>query len=835
MITYKNLKLNIIFIFNFKIKMKIRLINFLCYEDKTFDFGDKGMVLLTGPSGTGKTSILRGIFFALFGKGNKLQNQGKTSTKVEFSFDTIKIVRTKRPNRLVVNDSYEDDSGQEIINKIFGKTFKTSGYIQQNNLSSFILMSPIEKLSFLENFAFNNINLTEIKERCKNYISKKHDDHLTSVSELNMITNILSNMGVPEKISFPLKCKKQQQKLVIKNQNTLLKNSKILIKRSKKRNKSLSIELTDVKIVNATLQEKNNQIEKVEEKIILNISEKKKNNYKGDDFLENTEKKLQNILEQQEFILLQNNYKNDSEKLDKMYKEERSLIEQKISVIEETLWKLYAKDEINDTIEELSECLSDVKKIIILNEELSDIPEDTLEDFQQNKKENESNKEQLSIKKSELIDLKMRENVYNCPKCESVLCINDNKLYKIEKIISSEELKKCVKYLTKDILELDTIIRKTECLIVKQKENLTKRNKLVIQIQNIRDCYQDDLPDINELKMDLKSLHKYEAEHIEFEKKKNYLKKCILNDSLSSSYNSFKKNCIEMENKLIKHKNNNQESYCELTEEELRSVIETEKELKNKRIYLSKKHKDLIKEKEELYESVIFLNKQHEEKHGVFKTNEEIEDSIKEVEKEISNQENKQNKHEENIKKIGIWENYKKELEKYNRVSDKINEVEKKEKEERLMYSSSLKLKNKILESESIAMVNIIDIINTHSRIYLESFFPDNPISVQLQTFKEVKKVSKPCINMTIEYKGMECDLMMLSGGELSRVVLAYTLSLAEIFNTPLLLLDECTSSLDEDLTSVVFDSIKENFNGKLVLIIAHQVISGTFDNLINL
>ena len=81
----------------------------------------------------------------------------------------------------------------------------------------------------------------------------------------------------------------------------------------------------------------------------------------------------------------------------------------------------------------------------------------------------------------------------------------------------------------------------------------------------------------------------------------------------------------------------------------------------------------------------------------------------------------------------------------------------------------------------------------------------------------------------------METDLTCLSGGELSRVILAYTLALAEMFNTPLLLLDECTSSLDQELTSTVFEGIREHFKGKLTLIIAHQVITGNFDKEIKL
>ena len=125
--------------------------------------------------------------------------------------------------------------------------------------------------------------------------------------------------------------------------------------------------------------------------------------------------------------------------------------------------------------------------------------------------------------------------------------------------------------------------------------------------------------------------------------------------------------------------------------------------------------------------------------------------------------------------------------------------------------------------------------INTHARVYLDDFFEEDPIVVTLTAFKKTKSGVKPQISMDIEYKGMECDLQMLSGGEMSRIVLAYTLALAEMFNSPLLLLDECTSSLDQDTTNHVFDSIKENFNGKLTIIVAHQVVTGIFDRTVNL
>ena len=81
----------------------------------------------------------------------------------------------------------------------------------------------------------------------------------------------------------------------------------------------------------------------------------------------------------------------------------------------------------------------------------------------------------------------------------------------------------------------------------------------------------------------------------------------------------------------------------------------------------------------------------------------------------------------------------------------------------------------------------------------------------------------------------MDCDINMLSGGELSRINLAFTLALSEIFNNPILLLDECTSNLNQELTTLVFDTIKESFSTKTVIIIAHQIVEGIFGEIINM
>jgi ABC-type transport system involved in cytochrome bd biosynthesis fused ATPase/permease subunit len=188
-----------------------------------------------------------------------------------------------------------------------------------------------------------------------------------------------------------------------------------------------------------------------------------------------------------------------------------------------------------------------------------------------------------------------------------------------------------------------------------------------------------------------------------------------------------------------------------------------------------------------------------------------------------------------NFKKVDLWLRVKEDLKKYMMWEQKINTMQIEETERKQEYTALLTLREQILESESIVVSNLVESINAHAKVYLDDFFEDDPIVVTLQAFKHTKKNTKAQINMDIEYKGMECDLQMLSGGEMSRIVLAYTLALAEMFNTPLLLLDECTASLDQETTNHVFDAIKEHFNGKLTIIVAHQVVTGIFDNTVNL
>jgi DNA repair exonuclease SbcCD ATPase subunit len=811
--------------------MKITLQNFLCYTDSTFDFGNSGVALLSGPSGVGKTSILRGIFFALFGEGNKLQASGSLSCRVELEFDDIKIIRTKRPNRLVVNDVHEDDSAQEIINTKFGDTFKISGYIQQNNLNSFVLMSPIEKLSFLEKFTFRDVDLGKIKGRCKAYISQNNDALVGVVSQLEMAKKILEEIDKPTEVKFPLKCKKTEREKVIKNETIRLKNCNKMISRSENDLKILLEQISDLRVLEATLKAKNETLNELENNIAITELEIKSIKYKGDDVLFEYEKSLSSVLSLRELYSVEKQLKIDSESAEEMRLEEESKMKRQLAEYNESLWKEYSKSELTSTVDDLKKCLSDMSKIETLTEELKRFFVCS-EKHQIDKSELETDKTKLKEKQCLYDKLLLQQSEYSCPSCSVKLRFVNGEIISSEK--DDEIVEADLNLINQEIKILKHKISNLQKVIQDNENKLQRHSEINAEIIKISSVYEE-ITDIQTLKDDLEYLRNYNSSQIEMEKKKKEIELSINEEKFSSSYFTFKKSVEKLQSRRdILHQKCGTNRPV-MNEEELREQIAEQKEQKNKLTCtlqrLSENQDSVVNCKKMLKETT---NK-HIKEYGSLQNKDDLEKKAFDEKEKLSELNEKKKIHEKNLYDIKEWEKYEEAIKNYKEWELKVKELEKMEKVARNEYASATKLKDKILEAESIAMLNIIDSINTHARVYLDCFFPDNPISVNLQTFKETKKSTKPQINIEIEYKGIEADLNMLSGGELSRVILAYTMALAEMFNTPLLLLDECTSSLDQELTETVFNAIRDNFNGKMILLIAHQVVTGTFDKIIRL
>ena len=115
--------------------MKLRLFGFRTHLDSEFEFKEGNLIMLKGPSGIGKSTILTAIFWVLYGGLNHIYNHNASASKKCFvSLEMLErqpplvVYRQKRPELFRVTlypgtekeQNYEDKVAQEYIDKEFG-------------------------------------------------------------------------------------------------------------------------------------------------------------------------------------------------------------------------------------------------------------------------------------------------------------------------------------------------------------------------------------------------------------------------------------------------------------------------------------------------------------------------------------------------------------------------------------------------------------------------------------------------------------------------------------------------------------------------------------------
>lgn len=805
--------------------MKLWLKNFRCYTDQKFDFGTDGLLLLSGSSGSGKTTLLHAIVFALYGTGTKLATFGKTSCMVELDFADLKITRTKRPNRLVVLQTtnrieLEDDAAQGVINERFGKDFDTTSYVQQNALRSFVLMSPLEKLEFLEKFAFHGIDLTQLKSRCQAIIKKRNENLVASSSQLDMCKQYLSTVKKPVAMVCGFKTELQ-----MKNELVRLKNTRVLLKRAEKSLQELKDCLSARQLYESRIESIQTAIKKLQSEQDELQADLKLVSYQGDENLEKLRKRLLLIQTLRELRSLESEYHASVQRLEQMQKAE---MEQAVHEYDrvKNAWSERSEQDTLEFISDLQSCLDDIKQYERLQQQLRRLPPSPGDD------NNNNNLEKiLESKRTELADLrlqaKLQENTLVCPSCETPLKLDNGRLHVHDN--NKTDLSSNSSTRSADVSRLQTEIAHAEQQLHVERQ----RTRIQRELTDITDRYEDHLiPDRKQTEQDIDVLSSYQRTETERETRKLALQKQIENKLYSSSLRTMQKQVQQQAEKISTIRKQRQQPHQPETdgtkekEDDLRTSVQKQE---NQRERYSVLQSRLIKVQKQLVDEVA--KAKDLSSPPLSGTANKLREDISVSEQTIQKLTTTLQTHEANAQLIEKYRVYLEEKKRYDEWQQKVNEAEQKEQKDKTALGAATMMKEKVLEAESIAIMNIINSINVHSQEYLEMFFPSDPIIVRLLPFRQTKKSTvKPQINLEIDYKGMEADISTLSGGELSRVNLAYTLALAEIFNSPLILLDECTASLDQDLSSAVIEGVRKNFAGKLVVIIAHQVVAGVFD-----
>lgn len=149
----------------------------------------------------------------------------------------------------------------------------------------------------------------------------------------------------------------------------------------------------------------------------------------------------------------------------------------------------------------------------------------------------------------------------------------------------------------------------------------------------------------------------------------------------------------------------------------------------------------------------------------------------------------------------------------------------------------SKKIKDLSDQAAGIAVNNIVQTINLNAQKYLELLFPEQGTVISLMTTKINKDDTvRAKMSLKIFHKGTEySDIGQFSGGEFSRACLAFQLALSDVFNSPILMLDEAFAGTQPELKEQCLEALKTVGRRKLVLIAEHGIEDHFFDEVINL
>lgn len=206
--------------------MKVYIHNFRCHSKVEFLI-PKGLSILSGPSGIGKSSLLEAITFALTGKTTKPLRLSKNCI-VELEIDNLRIIR-KYPNvlKLHINEKvYEENTAQSIVDSTIlnSKLFRLASYIPQNTFSSILSVPPREAKELLETFGCPNVST--IKEKIKGKILEIKNQCIEVSTEIQATESFLREIVVGEKINKPETSVNPSSLTILKNERQSLKKKK---------------------------------------------------------------------------------------------------------------------------------------------------------------------------------------------------------------------------------------------------------------------------------------------------------------------------------------------------------------------------------------------------------------------------------------------------------------------------------------------------------------------------------------------------------------------------------------------------------------------------------
>jgi len=808
--------------------MLLKLTNFRCWKNKTFEFPDEGLVLLNGCSGAGKSSILNAIYFAIYGVGTKVISTGEKKCMVRFVYNNLDITRTKGPNRLILvhtidgeKKEYEDDVAQGVITKQFGTNFTLTSYITQKTVQSFLNLGPTDKMNFLEQLALGDQNISEIKKTAKEKVKERKEILQQKVGQLEMMIKEVGDMEIPTEVEFPLG--KKHSDIKIKNESIYWKRTVKELDSVNSELKMLESSFSKEKVDRAVKSGKEKMLLDLQSQLAVLDKELKGLYFEGDDNITELKSTLSYLKNKREFSSITDRYKEEKTRYDNLYNQEMDVLKSEALELKTELASIDADIFSDKMIKDTETKIVTIDRINSLNKEIMDLEKkrSKYKDIDR-KSEIERLESLIESLQKEIVSTEQRFDIRCCPNCKTSLRFIKTQLViadgnPVDESKSRSEIKRIQSEISSYKLSIDILKKESNTILdldTKITEYKTRLEKETVPKENIT-TLKEKIKDLNEKKKEFKELN----DNIKLIDNK------ISNNDLSSTLKKLKIQLDKRKKEYDTVKSQiDEEIETDYTEDEL------QEEISNQQL-LSQKSSSLIKQIKDLQKSI---DKTHVEIKKIILSERDFETDIDNLNTQLDILKQKEKDHKQMDDKIKNYLQYKREHDEYMKWQSKLDICRSEEEDaKKQLFYTDLFLR-KILESESIAIAQTIETINYHMNFYLEKFFPNDPITVAICPYKETKKDIKPSINLEIGYKGTLTDINSLSGGEYDRVTLSIVLALNTIFGSNILMLDESISSLDADLTNDILEVLKDNLSEKVVIVVAHQISVGVFDCVVN-
>ncbi len=789
----------------------LKLENIRSYTNERIEFPE-GSILLSGDIGSGKSSILYGLEFALFGimrsglTGNALLRHGKNKGSVELIFEIGEIKYVVKRTLKRTKTSVGQDSGYIITN---GKKFEGTPVELKAKIIG-ILGYPEELISRSKSLIFRYTVYTP-QEDMKAILLEDKDTRLDTLRKVFGIDKYKSIKENTVLFIRELKRKKNELKIRLENYDQTKAE-----KKEKKEKKEVLNE--EIKKSKAELDKVTEKLKEETEKLIFLEEETK----------EYQEKKKNLEIKETQLRSLKNRKEELSERIQKT---ENKIKDYKKKLEEyETITEKLSEEEIENEVNSLQDKLTEItKKSSAFSERKSSLKE-RIEEIEKEIGSSTSDSKESIVLKNRLSELKEKisrkenqnellEGLLEKEKKASVLIekykvkIDESKNI-IENIEDADICPTCGQEV--DEKHRKEVIGKQEMKIESYKEKKSKTENLLDKV----------LKNISKVKNNLNKISDYESEYREKREKIIFLEEST------------------------KHLVNKQKELSVLYEkiEKLKKEVPEDTASLNKIIQHKKKKLSKIRENNMKFrEKKNILGLKQEEKDNLM----DLKEKIKKVNEEIT----ELRKQRDNLN--SLLEKYKKTEEDYLQQKKKVEEIKSKEKDIEIRLASLTQEKKSLEEQINEIKEKLEKLEKTKDKIkeisQLQNWFEDFFLKlmttmekhVMVSIHREFNSLLQEWFSILVDgldisldeefsplviQDGYETSIENLSGGERTSVALAYRLALNKVINEligkirtkDIIILDEPTDGFSTEQLDKVRDVLGE-LNMKQTIIVSHE------------